>query len=154
MEESRNFDSTSETINLTFFSEGWCLYNVDECSLVSFFWLASSMTAWTQHGVWTQQPAVMLKADLTDIGPRYPSLCHLLSFEKSAGALGAAGPRWDPFVKATEAFIRKERGGFRRGWAQMGPFRKRARPCGLSQIIKKREPERARGTHHARAWWT
>jgi hypothetical protein len=23
-------------------------------------------------------------------------------------------------------FIRKERGGFRRGWAQMGPFRKRA----------------------------
>jgi hypothetical protein len=75
------------------------------------------------------------------------------SFEKSAGALGADRPRWDPFVKAAEAFIRKERGGFRRGWAQMGPFRKRARLfCGLSQIIKKRRPGRARGTHRAR--WT
>jgi hypothetical protein len=58
-------------------------------------------------------------------------------FEKSAGALGAHRARWDPFAKAAEEFIRKERGGFRRGWAQMGPFRKRARPCGLSQIIKR-----------------
>jgi hypothetical protein len=74
---------------------------------------------------------------------------YYYTFEKSAGALGAAGPRWDPFAKAAEAFIRKERGGFRRGWAQMGPFRKRARSCGLSQIIK-REPERARAAHSAR----
>jgi hypothetical protein len=26
-------------------------------------------------------------------------------FKKSAGALGAAGPKWDPFVNAASAFI-------------------------------------------------
>jgi hypothetical protein len=52
----------------------------------------------------------------------------IIRFEKSAGALGAAGPRWDPFVNARA----------------------------IADLVKipKGDGLGARGTHHARAWWT
>jgi hypothetical protein len=50
-------------------------------------------------------------------------------------------------LKRPEFFIRKERGGFRRGWAQMGPFRKRARaPEELAKFSKNDLSARARHT--------
>jgi hypothetical protein len=55
----------------------------------------------------------------------------LSDVKESAGALGAHHrPGWGPSVGAHGASIQREGRGFRRGQAQMGPFRKSGRRMG------------------------